>query len=320
MSDQTTKVGNEPSTRNGVGCGAIALAGTVVLAISVYLLSRWESLGGFARASAISGVMLGTLMVLPKLILLILQLYLKRTFGKLAKELSQAGEKIVADTKAMYGQIHEYRPAEESDFDGVDREFYERTMQQLSDREFRHVGDIVDTTLFSLGHASPPIRVFVAPDGQTVVGAYHVNLPNPPEHLQGVKMYTYDVSSEFSDGSFLVTSNTQGLDVMTPPPQLRKQQRPLETPLEELLTLHADEKSRLCAAEGNATCTVVSTMEEVLAGERRQQVIKNNFRANIGYTDPEEVRRIASRTIEDPEILEQTVQAVDDARKKEQSQ
>jgi hypothetical protein len=297
----------------------MALLGAVLIGVSIVMMNRWDTLSGFSRTLAIGLAVVGTLMVLPLVIWLVIVVVLKLLFRRVGQELSAAAEQIGSDTKAMYGQLHEFTPAIAEDFSGVDGVFYDRTREALEAQGFQYLGDTVDRTIAELGKPSPPIRAFVSPDGETVVGAYHFPFDVPPPQINGAKCYVYDVGSEFSDGTFLATSNTAELDLMTPPPQIHKQRVPFSTTLMELLQLHAAEKAKLQAAKNGATCTIVHTMDDVLAGERRQQIIKMKFREGIGFVDPEEVRRIASRTLEDEEVLDQMVDAVDKVRTRQRS-
>ena len=78
------------------------------------------------------------------------------------------------------------------------------------------------------------------------------------------------------------------------------------------------------------SCVVIRTLEELLESERRQQEAKNAFRREIGYVDPEEVRRIG-RSMDDEEndedddgdkpsasLSDLAADAADEARRREQ--
>ena len=60
--------------------------------------------------------------------------------------------------------------------------------------------------------------------------------------------------------------------------------------------MHESEKVALLAQHPELRCTVMSTAEDVMESQHRQQAIKVAFRKGIGYVDPEEVRRIAARS------------------------
>src|SRR5690606_31622751 len=125
---------------------------------------------------------------------------------------------------------------------------------------------------------SPPIRVMASADGTTMVAVYHLNLSDKPSHVGDKQLLFCDVTTEYSDGTFLVTSNTEGLDLMTPPPMLNKRAHALETPALELVRMHKAEKSKLLAAKEGASYVIIRSLDDALESERRQQAVKNAFR------------------------------------------
>ena len=311
--------------RGGRGCLAIMfLLGVASLGGGIYLMNMWDQIGGGGKAGSVVLVVLGTLLLLPILLILVLNLVLRIFVGKITSAISKMGDDIVGNTRKMYDTIHEFRDADEDDFTGLDRGFYESTQRAMEDRGFRHLGDIVDETIEEVQNMTVPIRVMTSADGTTHVGFYHAAIQAP--HLPGQKLQIYDLSCEFSDGEFMLTSNTAETDLMTPPPQMHYDRRPLATTLEEMLSLHETRKQQMLAAKAanGVTCIVVNTLEEALASERRQQVVKNAFRKDIGFVDPQEVRRIAA-TIEDDDDDEDSgelraniaARAADEARKRQ---
>src|SRR5205823_13812548 len=90
--DQTeqTKDDDKPKRRI-LGCGTgVFLAGAAALAGGVYLMGKWDAIGGSAKASAIILVILGTLLLLPFIIVIGLRVIIKLVLGKVTKEPPQA--------------------------------------------------------------------------------------------------------------------------------------------------------------------------------------------------------------------------------------
>lgn len=304
--------------KSRTGCGVMSLLpGAAALVGAVYLLSRWDELGGAGRTGGIVLAVLGALLVLPVLLVLGLRLFMMLMLRRAAGQLGKMGEAMIAETRAMYGEIHEFRGATEDDFATLDRNYYEATTRQLSESGFRHLGDVVDATIEAAGGPSPVIRILASPDGTTTVALYHFNPPQAPAGFEGETIRICDVTTEFSDETFLVTSNTSGLDMMTPPPQLRKRQHRLHTPVAELIREHDAERQKLLAARPGVTARAMSTLDDVLESERRQQAVKNAHRKEIGYLDPDEVRRIARSVDADEGLADLSAQAADDARRKQ---
>lgn len=303
----------EERKRGAAGCGAgMFLLGAAAVAGGAYLMSRWGALGGAGKAGAIVLVVVGTLLATPFLLLMALKLAMKLFFGWAKRQLGKAGADMLGQTRAMYDTLHEFRDAEPDDFEGLDREYYERTTRDLNERGFRHLGDLVDETIEEVSGACPPIRVLASSDGTTMVALYHLPMG------EGDKMLMCDVTTEFSDGTQLVASNTEGSDLMTPPPQIERRQFPLDTPVLELVRSQASEREKLIAAKGpsGVTPVTINTLDDAIASERRQQAIKNAFRKGIGYLDPAEVRRIASKVRDDDDFADLAAEAADDARRK----
>jgi hypothetical protein len=304
------------------------LTGALALAGGIYLMNEWNDLNGLARASAVVLVVLGTLLVLPKLLIWIVGLVLryllrdiKKDFEGLSSTLSSVGEALVGNNKAMYDKIHEYRAANDEDFATLDRDAYERVTAELSSLGFRHLGDVVDQTIEEISDVTTVIRVLGSTDGTTVASLFHFTMPGGDR--KGSLMI--DLQSEFTDGMFLVTSNLKGLDQTTAATGIDRRQHPLETPMADLVRSHESEKQKSLAAKaGAATCVVIHTLADALDSEKRRQAVKNAFRKQIGYVDPEEVRRIA-RSVQDEgdensgeTLSDLAAQAADEARRKEQ--
>ncbi len=304
------------------------LSGIVSVAGGAFLLNRWETLNGAARSAGIILVVLGTLALLPFVVLLTIRIVLKVVLGKVAKDLSKsmeelkkAGADMVAGNKALYGQIHDFRNARDEDFAAVDRKFYEDAQQRFADLGFRHLGDIVDQTIEQTNGLSSVVLVMSSTDGSTTAGVYHFKPPKMPRGFEGKDLVMVDLSTEFSDGTFLLTSNTKGLDLTTTPTGLHKIQHELTTPIEQLASAHETEKQKLLAAKQGgrgATVVTINTLGDAMESEKRQQAVKNAFRKQIGYVDPEEVRRVASRVDESGVTGDAAAQAAEEARRKEQ--
>lgn len=280
-----------------IGCLRAAFAiGLTGLVCGTFLLARWETLGGVGKAGAVFLVAVGSILVLPQLGFWGFQLFLKVLLRRVAGDFQKAAEQILAGTRGMYEKEHTFRGATDADFAGLDRDWYARHTQELTDRGYRHVGDVVDDTIAQLTGVTPVIRLHVSPDGTTTVAMYHLVPPNPAPREAGQAIGTFDVVTEFTDGTFLCTVNTLGQDVMTPPPGLERRQFARHTTLADLLRTHEPEKHKLLAAKSAAVgCVVIVTLADALDSEKRQQSLKNAYRKKIGYVHAEEVRRIGDQ-------------------------
>lgn len=281
-----------PRKRSGGCLMTFCLIGIVSLGYGTYLMTRWNELSGPAKSAAVVLVVIGAIAMIPLIVMIAVVLIVRRFLGRVSKELAGAGEQIMDLHKAMYGEIHEFRPAADRDYARIDLHYYDTTTSDLEAKGFQHLGDIVDTTAERILDASPVIRCFTSPDGTTGVAIYDFRDPN---NTRSAGMKICDVSTEFSDQTHLITSNTSEADLMTPAIGLETRRHPLHTTIDQLLDLHAREKQKLLAGKGDGvTCVAIHTLDDAIASEKRQQQIKNTYRQNIGFVDPDEITRMAA--------------------------
>jgi hypothetical protein len=153
------------------------------------------------------------------------------------------------------------------------------------------------------------------------MAVYQVQLPFVTSKFKGKEIRIADVTTEFTDGTFAITSNTKEIDMMTPPPAINSSKHPLETDAFALLDIHERRKAALLAAKPGAACVVINTIDEALESERRQQAVKNAFRKQIDYLDASEVRDIAKTVgTGDAEVGDEfpelAAKAVEDAKRR----
>lgn len=312
--------------QRGSGCVlASFVLGAAMIAAGTYLMGRWERIGGPGRAGAVVLVVLGTLLAAPLVLLSLLMVFIRRATRRIAERVAQktepfakAGQGIVDLTKQIYGQVHEFRAATEADFDKLDRTAYDAATRELESRGFRQLGDVVDSTIEKLRGMTPVLRVFASADGAIKAAAYHFVSGPTRRQPDGLQLFVCDLGTEFTDGTFLASSNTEGVDLMTPPPTIRKLLRPPGTPIGVLLAAHESEQKAVLAVNPSLSCVPVRTLADALAAAEREQAVKNAFRKEIGFADPEEVRRIARERNVSEEVANGTAHAVDRARRREQ--
>ena len=199
-----------------------------------------------------------------------------------------SAKKLVGELKNLYVERHDYRDARESDFKAADRKWYDASTRELTALGYRLLGDIVDDTIAKAAGMVIVIRRFVSSDGLNMAAIYQFIRPG-----MSVDLRVCDVESEFSDGSFLTSSNADAAKNVTMPPQIRSTKYPAKTTISELVALHDVAKRKLLKEQPNLRGLEIRTKEEYQDAQHRQDVIKAAFRRGIGYLDPAEVRRIA---------------------------
>ena len=284
-----------------MGILRMGLTSAAAIAGGIYLLTR-GSHGFGSRAGAILLLAFGAMLALPAVFLVlafVLRAYFVRKLNKTLGDSSlgdmlEPARNMIERNKQLFAEVQEMRLANEEDFAALDRDWYETATAEVQALGFRHLGDLVNATVERAVGMTIVLRTFVSPDGTTSCALYHVPMSKLPARLQGQKLYTIDFESEFSDGSFALTSNTQEAEQATSPPQIHRTRLPLATPIAELAAAHEKEKATVLAEKPGVNCLTISTLEEGMESQRRQHVIKAAFRKGIGYLDPEEVRRIIS--------------------------
>jgi hypothetical protein len=299
------------------------LIGAAFIAGGVYLMSRWERLGGIGRAGSVVLVMFGALMLLPlgfmTLAIIARYYFFKRIVEPLAPALAE-GQEMVERNKALFAELQEHRDATDADFANLDRQWYESSSAQLTALDYRHLGDVVNKTIEQATGITTVIRIFVSADGTTAVGMFHLALPTQPARLAGRKLYTIEFETELTDGTFIATSNTGETDLTTPPPAIHRNRQPLDTPLTDLASLHETEKAKVLEGKPGVSCITIGTLAEAMESQRRENVIKAAFRKGIGYVDPEEVRRIARAGHPDDPVVEAVAVSVADIARRQEMQ
>lgn len=286
------------------------------LGTGIYLISRPDSGGGMGKTAAVAMIFFGALLSIPFLLITFgfgVQWFFHRKMNAALKDVLDPARKVVADNKVYFAEQHDYRDAVETDFAGLDVDWYQQSTAQLEAAGFRRLGDVVNATIERQANVRPVLRRMVSADGTTTAALFHLVLPNKPDK----SFRTIDLETEYTDGTFCLTSNTADTDLTTSPPALHRNRQPAATPLADLLASHEAEKQKLLAAKPGVSCVVVTTAEDSMAAQRRQQVIKNAFRKGIGFVDPEEVRRIAEKKAPDDQALQALAAASADIARRE---
>src|SRR5205823_9769097 len=134
-------------------------------------------------------------------------------------------------------------------FEERDRSLYDNAQRELADLGFRHLGDVVDQTIEQTSGLTTVVRVMASTDGSTSAAVYHFRPPQMTRGFESKQLLMADFSTEFTDNTFLMTSNTRGLYQTTTGTGIDRRQHLLETPLAELARLHETEKQKLLAAK-----------------------------------------------------------------------
>jgi len=204
---------------------------------------------------------------------------------------------------AVYGEPHELAPADPNAFPEADLAFYERAKTQLVDRGYRFLGDVEDKTMTRIYPENRTfLRLFVDAGGMIRASAYHLHPRGVvvsllqlvqlwPRHLRVVELV-----SEVR-GSFLVTSNTHGVDRLEPPPEARVERLKLDTPITEIVKRHEARITELVRAHPERQPATFESTEEVLASIARAHVVMARHRQKVGGLSRDELERLKGRPL-----------------------
>ena len=112
-----------------------------------------------------------------------------------------------------------------------------------------------------------------------------------PRHLRVVELVTE------VNGTFLVTSNTHGVERLEPPPEARVERLPLGTPLGEIVTRHEARITELLRAHPERMPVHFESLEDVLASIARAHLAMARHRQTVGGLSRDELERLKGRPL-----------------------
>jgi hypothetical protein len=183
-----------------------------------------------------------------------------------------------AKIKKLYSSIHDYQIADPQDFPHIDADFYEIIAANLQLEGFSFLADIEDVTLSSV---YPTLRTFgrclLSSDNITVATIFVINQINGPANVKKI-----DLTTELSDGRYLVSElGTQGIG-MAFPPEIKIQYYDLDTPVEEFIKIHYDKLQLLLAEDNQVKPIIKKTVEDLIDSARRTDKLKTKHREGLG--------------------------------------
>ncbi len=210
----------------------------------------------------------------------------------------EAARRILAHIEAAYKPAHDYVTVDEREFGHLDLKFYHRTTQWLEANDFVLLEDKEDRTL-----AGTPgnmlhrvmIRVLRSQDGTIMAGLYH-----PKLRALWLRLLLFvlgkrlgrivDFETEFSDGSFVCTSNATMAGAMKTPPLIAAEFLPPKTPVAQLLALHRERVATHLRTHPGVVARRAMSPGEVVAAQNRMNALKAAFRGEIGGVSLEELQ------------------------------
>ena len=218
----------------------------------------------------------------------------------------RAARELLSSIEATYKPTHDYVEVQPYMFRHLDLSFYDATTQALSAQGFRKLCDVEDRTLAAVpGNVLMPvmIRSLVSSDGSVMASIYHPRIK--PLWLRFLLWITrkspgkvIDMETEFTDGSFVVTSNAASAAAMDLPKLINAEYFSVATPVDVLRSRHAERVHTHLREHTTIVTKRVASHSDLIAAQNRMDAIKAAYRGEIGCVSREELERLAGRNSE----------------------
>ncbi|MDR2706730.1 MAG: hypothetical protein LBC02_13195 [Planctomycetaceae bacterium] len=204
---------------------------------------------------------------------------------------ASAKEQLEKEWK-LYSSDYETAPADPFEFMWLDLDYYDTKQRELESLGFQKVHDI---ELLPQTRAFPETRTFsrsfinIEQDiGADIIQIRMVKPKNMLERSVDVRMIIF--ATEFSDGTFLETHNTKGVNPITEVEGIVLQMFEPNTPLEDLLDAHEEKIETICETK-NVEVILHRTVQELsAAGEREFLLFRKDRQKKGGFTEAENAR------------------------------
>ena len=213
------------------------------------------------------------------------------------------GAALRARLDAVYGEPHELVRISPVAFPEADLDFYDRARRELEGRKYTWLADVEDLTLSRIYPQNRTFLRLFTDAGQMIrAGAYHLHPRGVvvsllqlvqlfPRHLRVIELV-----SEIN-GTFLVTSNTHGVDRLEPPPEAKVERLPLGTPLGEIVARHEARITELLRTHPERMPVHFGSLEDVIASIARAHLAMARHRQKVGGLSRDELERLKGRPL-----------------------
>jgi hypothetical protein len=212
-----------------------------------------------------------------------------------------AAQKILAMIEATYQPTHNYVTVDARTFRHLDLKFYDKTAHKLANKGFRTLADVEDKTITATpdGVLMPVlIRTLLSKDGTVMAALYHPRIKPLMMRLllwvlRKLPGKVVDMETEFTDGSFVVTSNAAAAAAIDLPALISAEYLPKTASAHHVAHRHTQRVAAHIASRHGVSAKAVRTHAEVLASQNRMNAIKAAFRNEIGGITKDELDRLA---------------------------
>jgi len=214
----------------------------------------------------------------------------------------RAAHELLALLEATYQPTHRYVTANPAQYRHLDIAWYDRTAQGLGREGFRTICDVEDKTITeSPGTvlSAVKVRMLLSRDGTIIAGLYHPHLRSFALRvllwlLRKLPPKTTDFETEFTDGSFVATSNAASAAAIGNGPMIRSEFLPARTPPVAVLQRHEARVAEHLRAHPGVAARVACDFDDIRSAQHRMHALKAAYRGEVGMITREELERLAT--------------------------
>ncbi len=225
----------------------------------------------------------GALLLLAGVVLVVL----KNRFGT-----ANVAKKVVENVAGLCEPAYEYAMVKATDFSHLDLPWYDASQRWLETQGFALLADEENLTFQRISKGNRTLlRTMVARDATWLAHLYHFKPSAPVKALGGDGFRILELQSSFANSAFVCTSNAEAAGKFDPPPGVDAAHLPACTPLETIVTTHAERVATFLANNPGVPANRFTSLEEVHRIQNVLQQIKSAHRRNTGLTK-EELQRL----------------------------
>jgi hypothetical protein len=212
-------------------------------------------------------------------------------------QVKRSARKVLDTMEQAYGQPHEYRRVDPSEFPWADQEFYDQSRAFLEARGFRFIADLEDVTLSKQFRSMRTyVRVLLSENGTVSAAVYDIKPRGVMAVLRWVGLFpkdarTLDLETALTDGTFVTTSNVYGVDTTPDVPGIYSWKYPRETPWDDLLETHRRAVDYHLTVQPDVAPIRMNGYEDLLDMQHRMNEIRTKYREGVGYIQKSELYR-----------------------------
>jgi hypothetical protein len=211
--------------------------------------------------------------------------------------IEDVARRLYASRKAAHAKAPEWEPTSPAQFPQADPTFYDAAARALAADGFRPLGDFEDVTLRG-SETHSFWRFLLSPDGAIVASLSHIRSQGRQRVREvalgeATNVRCVSLSTEFTDGTFLITDNLKGRGIEWPRPATWTVQRLGQAaPVQSLLAVHRAELARQAEAPHRRAPVALGDVNDVFRSYERYRSAMNQHLRAVGYIDHKLERKL----------------------------